>query len=87
MTVESKNVGKPDRRPENVWLTLDNFQLEGKCVARRRGQGERIVAQWRMPARAGLRVIGMLAQQLLMCWASIVRQNVKIAVRWLFWRA
>lgn len=73
--------------PRNAWLKLDHFVLEGKCIYRRPGASDQVAAEWHIPARAGLAVIGAILRQLFMCWSRIIRQNTKVALRWLFWQA
>ena len=89
MNDNAKNEGRPIRVseiPKDIWLKSNNFVLAGKFTIRGRDEEEIVVAQWHMPARGGLRVIGAIAKQLLSCWRTILWQNTKIAVRWLFWR-
>ena len=85
MSADGRSEEKKTLSP-NAWLKLDNFTLQGRCVMRRPHEPDFVAAEWRIPARAGLAVIGAILRQLLMCWWRILRQNTKVAVRWLFWR-
>ena len=84
------SVSKDDRstvRPEDVWISLGNFCVQGRCVLSRGGKPFSVVAEWDMPAKAAPKVLGMLLRQTLECYFRVFVHNARLALRWLFWQA
>lgn len=88
MTQQNTRQPKPiSELPKNAWLGLDSFIIEGRATRGRPDVSEpAVVAQWHMPARFGLRVAGMILRQVAASWFLLLKQNAKVALRWLFWR-
>ena len=74
-------------RPEDVWITLGSFGVQGRCVLSRGGKPFSVVAEWDMPAKAAPKVLGMLLRQTLECYWRVFVHNARLALRWLFWQA
>lgn len=65
-----ESVSKENRskvRPEDVWITLGSFCVQGRCILSRGGKPFSVVAEWDMPAKAAPKVLGMRLRQTLEC--------------------